>query len=108
MPINNITGFPGPQSQRTHEGSQVQVARSEPKVHQEQTGRPSTVDTVSLTDTAARLRELESTLANLPVVDTQRVEDIQRALAEGAFEVDPARVAEKMMAFEAQLGRAGE
>lgn len=103
MALNNITGFPGNQSQRTSEGSQVQVARGEPTVAQQQTGRPSTVDTVSLTDTASRLRELENSLANMPVVDTQRVESIQRAIADGSYEMDAARIADKMLRFEAEL-----
>lgn len=105
MPINNISGFPGNQSQRTNEGAQVQVARSEPTVPQQQTGRPSTVDTVSLTDTAAQLRNLENNLAQLPVVDSQRVESIQQAIGNGTYEIDPKRIAAKMLGLEQQLQR---
>ena len=105
MPINNITGFPGSQAQQRAESSQVQVGRNEPSAKQQETGRPSTVDTVSLTDTASRLRQMENTLAQLPVVDNQRVEEIRRALAEGSFEIDPERVAEKMVSFEKDLNR---
>lgn len=105
MPIDKITGFPGPQAQRTTDGTQVQVSRTEPTRQQQETGRPSSVDTVSLTDTAARLRSLENTLASLPVVDAQRVEEIQRSIAEGSFEVDTNRVAEKMLRFESELSR---
>ncbi|GAB4290707.1 MAG: flagellar biosynthesis anti-sigma factor FlgM [Thiohalomonadaceae bacterium] len=105
MAINNIAGFPGNQSQRATDGSQVQVARSEPTAAQQQTGRPSTMDTVSLTDTAARLRDLENSLAKLPVIDSQRVEGIQQAIANGSYEVDSNRVAEKMLRFERDLQR---
>jgi len=105
MPVNNITGFPGNQSQRATEGSQVQVARSEPTAAQQQTGRPSTVDTVSLTDTAARLRKLENSLAELPVVDSQRVENIQKSIENGEYKVDAKRVAQKMLGFERELQR---
>jgi negative regulator of flagellin synthesis FlgM len=103
MPIDKITGLPGPQVQQ-REGAQVQVARTEPTKKQDETGRPSTVDTVTLTDTASRLRGLENTLANLPVVDSQRVEDIQRALEAGTFEMDYGRTAEKFLHFERELG----
>ena len=58
---------------------------------------------MSLTDTAARLRKLESTLAQLPVVDRQRVEAPRQAIADGSYRVDPARVAEKLLAFESAL-----
>ena len=105
MPINNRTGCPGSQAQQRAESSQVQVGRNEPSAKQQETGRPSTVDTVSLTDTASRLRQMENTLAQLPVVDNQRVEEIRRALAEGSFEIDPERVAEKMVSFEKDLNR---
>jgi negative regulator of flagellin synthesis FlgM len=98
-------GFPGVQTQRSTDGVQVQVSRTEPTRQQQETGRPSSVDTVSLTDTAARLRSLENTLANLPVIDAQRVEDIQRSIAQGTFEVDPKRVADKLLRFEADLNR---
>ncbi len=105
MPVNNITGLPSSQAQQRSESSQVQVGRNEPSVKQQETGRPSTVDTVSLTDTAARLRQMENTLANLPVVDNQRVESVRRALADGTFEVNPERIAEKMLNLEKDLNR---
>jgi negative regulator of flagellin synthesis FlgM len=104
MPINNVTGLPGNQPQRTQDGAQVQVNRSEPEAEKQETGRPSTVDTVSLTDTSERLRNLENTLANLPVVDTQRVEAIQQAIAEGSFEINAEKIAEKMLQFDTDLG----
>lgn len=103
MAVNNVTGFPGTQTQRSTDGAQVQVKRNESTVAQAETGKSTLGDTVSLTDTATRLRSLENTLANLPVVDTQRVEDIQRALASGTFEVDAERIAGKMLDFERQL-----
>jgi len=62
-------------------------------------------DTVSLTDTAARLKELEMGLASQPVVDTQRVQSVQSAINEGTFEVDPDSVAEKMLDFESGLDK---
>ena len=103
MPVTNVTGFPNNQSQRTNDGSQVQVARSEPTASQQETGRPSTVDTVSLTDTAARLRGLENSLAELPVVDSQRVQNLQQAIADGTYEVNAKRVAGKMLGIEHQM-----
>ncbi len=105
MPINNITGFQSGQAQQRTESSQVQVGRSEPSAKQQETGRPSTVDTVSLTDTSARLRQMENTLAKLPVVDSQRVEQVRRAIADGTFEVNPAKIAEKMVGMEKELAR---
>lgn len=76
------------------------VGRSEPTVEQGSTGRPSTADTVSLTETSAQLRSIESSLASLPVVDTQRVEAIKLAIADGSYEVDSASIADKLIDFE--------
>lgn len=57
-------------------------------------------DQVSLTPSAALLKELEKEIAQLPVVDTGRVEGVQRALATGTFQVDPPRVADKLLELE--------
>jgi negative regulator of flagellin synthesis FlgM len=60
-------------------------------------------DTLSLTSEASQMQALESQIAELPVVDTKRVQDVQKALATGSFQVDPAKVAEKMLNFESGL-----
>ena len=63
-------------------------------------------DQLQLSDQAAQLKALEAEIANLPVVDTRRVQDVQRVIATGSFEIQPARVADKMLTFEAGLGKA--
>ena len=62
-------------------------------------------DQLKLSDTAAQLQALEAEIANLPVVDTQRVQDVQRTLATGSYEIQPAQVADKVLTFEAGLGK---
>lgn len=63
-------------------------------------------DQLQLSNQAAQLQALEAEIANLPVVDTQRVQDVQRTMATGAFQVEPAQVADKLLTFEAGLGPA--
>ena len=63
-------------------------------------------DQLQLSNQAAQLQALESQIANLPVVDTQRVQDVQRTLATGSFQIQPAEVADKMLQFEAGLDKA--
>ena len=78
----------------------VPEAREEAKQSTATGGAP---DQLSLTSEASQLQALEGQIAELPVVDTQRVQQIQNALATGSFQVDPAKVAEKMLNFESGL-----
>jgi len=102
MPINNITAFQGSQAQRNSENSQVQVARGDLAAHQQETGTPSTIDTVSLTDTSMKLRSLENRIESLPVVDSQRVEDVRRSVADGTYAIDAESIASKLV--DSELG----
>ena len=81
-----------------------QVGRTDPAVTKQQTGQPSTPDTVTLTDSAAQLHKLEATILAAPIVDTARVEDVKQAIHNGQFQIDPQRVADKMLRFENALG----
>jgi negative regulator of flagellin synthesis FlgM len=81
-----------------------QVGRTDPAVPKQQTGQPSTPDTVTLTDSAAQLHKLEAAIIAAPIVDTARVEDVKRAIINGQFQVNSQRVAEKMLHFENALG----
>jgi len=63
----------------------------------------STADTFSMTGKAAQLQQLEAQIANLPAVDAQRVSEVQHAIATNTLEVHPARVADKLLTFEAGL-----
>ena len=63
---------------------------------------------VSITDTAAKLRQLEAQIANQPVVDSQRVESVKKAIADGSFRIDSNRIAEKMADFESLLASKSE
>lgn len=96
----------GHQVQANNENSQVSVGRTEPTAAQQETGGSETGDTVSLTDTAARLQKLENSLASLPVADTNRVESIKQALNEGTLEMDSKATAEKMLGLETALSNA--
>jgi len=81
-----------------------QVGRADPTLLQQRTGQSSSTDTVTLTDTAAQLQKLEAAIANLPIVDTARVEDVKQAINDGRFQIYPQRVAEKLISFEKARG----
>ena len=98
-----IKGVPNSLINPSGDNSPVKGVQGEPTAAQQATGKPSTSDTVTITDTAAKLNRLETALAQVPVVDTQRVESIQRALANGTYEVSSERIADKLLGMEKDL-----
>ncbi len=60
-------------------------------------------DRISLTDQASQLQALEAQISKLPVVDIQRVRAVQHSIATGGFQIDPARVADKLLRFESGI-----
>lgn len=60
-------------------------------------------DTVTVTDTATRIRELEATLGSLPEIDNERVAAIRQAIADGSYQVDPENIAAKLLKLEQEL-----
>lgn len=60
----------------------------------------STGDQVTLTDTARRLSDLTQTASAQPAVDSQRVSEIRQAIADGSYQVNAERVADKLMQTE--------
>ncbi|HKJ09229.1 MAG TPA: flagellar biosynthesis anti-sigma factor FlgM [Gammaproteobacteria bacterium] len=102
----DIKGLPPSQSQGTGHGSQVGAAQPNGQgVNQTANhGNPQGTDTVSLTNTAQQLRSLANQVGQMPAVDTHKVQAIKHALANGTYEINPTRVANKMIAFERSLG----
>jgi len=47
--------------------------------------------------TLSGAQNVESVLANTPVVDVDRVAEIKRAIAEGRFQVNPERIADGLL-----------
>lgn len=63
-------------------------------------------DQLKLTDSAKALQQAARTDAT--PVDTQRVERVRQALADGSYKVDAGRIADRMIAMERQLGDTGK
>ena len=60
-------------------------------------------DSVQLTDTAARLAELQADVAVADGVDIERVEAIRQQIADGSYQVDADRIADALMTMEQEL-----
>jgi negative regulator of flagellin synthesis FlgM len=79
------------------------TARNEANSTATESNRSTSSDSVSLTGTAQHLRSLEQSLASQPVVDTQRVAATRQAIENGSYEIDPNRIAGKMISMELAL-----
>lgn len=60
-------------------------------------------DSVSLTQAGMQLAQMEQKLAGQPVVDTQRVQQLRQKLESGGYQIDPARVADKLLRLESSF-----
>lgn len=67
-------------------------------------GNESTVDTLSLTNTATQLQSLQQSLADAPVVDSDRVSALKAAISDGSYKVDSTQLAKNMINLEQQIG----
>lgn len=98
----DITGLPN--NKTTNErSSAVKKDSANSEAGKTERADVSTADTVSLTGTAEKLRKLEAALSELPVADEERIEGIRRAVANGTYEIDAQRIADKMLDFERSL-----
>lgn len=58
---------------------------------------------VRITDQARQLASLEQAVQSLPVVNETRVAQIRLALEEGRYQVNPERIADKLLRTEQEL-----
>jgi negative regulator of flagellin synthesis FlgM len=59
---------------------------------------------VHITDSANQLASLEQALRNLPAVDSARVSQLQTAIEQGTYTVQPQHIADQLMQLEQSLG----
>lgn len=87
-------------SVRPKTGNDAEVASSH-------SGGSAGADTVMLTDRAQQMLRLEGQLANIPAVDSKRVESIRASIADGSFQIDAPLIAERMLQMDADQKKAG-
>ncbi len=62
---------------------------------------------VRLTSSARNLATMQESLRALPQVDELRVAAVKQRLQDGTYEIDPQRIADRLLRLEADLSRAG-
>jgi len=58
---------------------------------------PTASPRVHVSPLGAQLANIEASLANVPVVDSQRVDEIKQAISEGHFKVNPELIADRLL-----------
>lgn len=85
-------------------GSGKAVAPNPSKTEQSGASPVSTSDTVNLTSSAKLLERLDKTLAGLPAVNAERVDEIKSAIENGEYEIDSDAIAEAMIRLDRSFG----
>lgn len=60
-------------------------------------------ETVTITDTTSRLRQLSQTASQQPEVNSARVEQLRASIADGSYKVRPDVISSRLMSFETGL-----
>jgi len=63
----------------------------------------ATSDSVDLTDTASKLQQIEQSLADIPIVDNSRVEAVTQSIADGQYQIDNEKVADRIIKSENEI-----
>lgn len=83
------------------------VKESTPRASKAGTGAPtaapqgksgSSQDKVQITTLSTQLQAMESSMNNVPVVDSARVDAIKLAISEGRFKINPEIIADSLLA----------
>lgn len=67
-----------------------------------------TTDRVTLTDNSSQVRELEVKAQSMPVDNSVRIAELKSAIADGSYQVDAQKVADKLMQSETLLAKVAE
>ena len=103
MAINNINNLANNRLQNTgsSQGANTKQATSSPD------NRAATVktDSVSLTNEAQQLQQMQKNLNSASTGNESRVESLKKAVANGEYQVNSEAVAKKMFSFESTLDK---
>ncbi len=65
-------------------------------------------DLADVGQTEALLQTIVDAASNTPGIDQNKVNELQQAIASGAYQANPQSIAQKIVELEAQLGTAGQ
>jgi negative regulator of flagellin synthesis FlgM len=100
MAIENILGRTRPPI--TASVSQKTEVESVNKVSAKQAEK---ADSIAITGMAKDIKKAIETTSSDPVVDMDRVAGVKKALADGSYQINPERIAEKMLQHEQMMSK---
>ncbi|MGD8976898.1 MAG: flagellar biosynthesis anti-sigma factor FlgM [Gammaproteobacteria bacterium] len=95
-------GRPNIQPSRSNAATESDRGRKADQAESPPADRPAG-ERVELTESAQRLRKLEARLAARQEVDEQRVAEVKERIAEGRFDLDPGRIADRLIRMDKDL-----
>ena len=98
--ITNIGSLPPNPSKGSQQKVEEQAPKSVTGAAPEASPQVKREDSHGVSRQISQLGEISEHLANLPDVDSDKVSRIKQAIADGTFEIDPARVAQSLIDFE--------
>jgi len=60
-------------------------------------------DSVDLTDTASKLQQIEQSLADIPIVDSSRVEAVSQSIDDGQYTINNEKIADRIINSENEI-----
>jgi len=60
-------------------------------------------DSVSLTDAAGRLQQIEQSLNEIPIVDSARVDNISQSIDDGQYQINDDKIADRIIKSESAI-----
>lgn len=96
----NGQGFRPADTAGTRRSEAAKPTRAEAGQGAEAAGKPSSGDTVSITRSGLLIAKLAELVQSTPVVDSERVAALKDAIANGSYEIDDQRVADRLLRFE--------
>jgi negative regulator of flagellin synthesis FlgM len=84
-------------------GSPIEQIRASNAVSTATSAPQPGVDSVSITDSARRLLALAQAVQATPDVDAQRVAELQQSIGNGQYQIQPERIADRLLQMEQDL-----
>jgi negative regulator of flagellin synthesis FlgM len=91
------------QLQNTTDASQVQKQQATQNAKLTVEPTRAQEDRVTVTDTAAQLQALEKVIAKESTINMQKIDNVRAVVNNKQYDINPERVAEKMLNFEGAL-----